>query len=167
MRKNSVDVQRRTLNEYFQLRDHISQGIAPEVGTEASHVICALLYQQALFVYLETSIRKFEFTSPISTPFIENAMERFVNLLNLLPVDSPISTTLSWPIVVLGSCARSACHREVIGLRLENLSTSFGMRCIRQSHPLLEKIWSIDNPGWDSSSIHAAMKLHNLKMMLA
>lgn len=156
-----------TLNEYFQLRDDISQWNAPAVGTESSHVICGLLYQQALLVYLETSIRKFELKSPTSTSFIDNAVDRFVNLLHILPIESPISTTLSWPIVVLGSCARSTCHREVIGTRLAYLSQSLGMGCIRQSHRLLEKIWSIDNPDWDSSRVHAAMKFHNLKMMLA
>lgn len=156
-----------TLNTYFHLRDHISQWNAPADGTESSHVICGLLYQQALLVYLESSIRKFELISPESTSFIENALDRFVNLLNSLPVESPISTTLSWPIVVLGSCARSTRHREIIASRLEKLSKSLGMGCIRQSQRLLEKIWSVDSLGSDSSQVQATMKLHNLQMMLA
>lgn len=152
------------LNTYFRLRDMIEQHALPLENVEASFAVCSLLYQQAILVYLETSIRKFELISPGHSSFIENALNKFINLLNSLPVASPICTTLCWPIMVLGSWATSTYHCTAIRQRLEAMSEFLGMGCVRQCQRLLEIIWAYDSIYADSSGIQMVMNSNNLKI---
>lgn len=155
------------LNTYFLLRDKVEQYAVPTENTEVSFVICGLLYQQAILVYLETSIRKFELISPGHSEFIENALNKFVNLLNSLPTASPICTTLCWPIMVLGSWATTNHHRTTIRRRLEAMSDSLGMACFRQSQNLLDTIWTCESLYADSDGIQMVMRSNNFKMLFA
>ncbi|KAF5495274.1 hypothetical protein CGCS363_v009056 [Colletotrichum siamense] len=105
--------------ECWRLRSIISSW-QPRSDDEV-YRLCGLLYQQTLLVYLESA-------------------------LETVPVDSPISTSMCWPLAIFGSCARSVGHQNAISSRLEELSLTYATQSVRDTRRLLEMIWESKNP---------------------
>lgn len=66
----------------------------------------------------------------------------FVALLETLPVQSCIATTMCWPMAVLGSYAILQPHRIAVRQYLLSMEAIFGFRNMTRTRMLLEYIWS-------------------------
>ncbi|KAH6974298.1 fungal-specific transcription factor domain-containing protein [Ilyonectria sp. MPI-CAGE-AT-0026] len=110
------------------------------------HCLCGRLYQQALMVYLAaSSASEMETYSGYSVQ-VQDAFGNFIPLLESIPPDSPISTTLCWPLAIFGSCARTMEHRRAISGRLDVLSNVYSAQSVRDTKKLLEKLWLENDP---------------------
>lgn len=64
-----------------------------------------------------------------------------LSLLDLLPVQSWVVTTMCWPIAVLGSYATLQAHRSTIRQYLMDMEVTFGFQNMARTRMLLEYIW--------------------------
>ncbi|KAL3294100.1 C6 transcription factor [Colletotrichum asianum] len=111
--------------------------------------LCGRLYRQTLLVYLESALESEPgglSTHGSGLSLTERTLEGFVRFLETVPVDSPISTSMCWPLAIFGSCARSTEHRNIISRRLEELSLTYATQSVRDTQRLLEMIWEQKDP---------------------
>lgn len=73
---------------------------------------------------------------------VKDLISQAVVLLDEMPVISAISTTLCWPLAVLGSYATLRSHRVTIQSFLVDMEMLFGFRNMGQTRSLLESIWN-------------------------
>ncbi|KAH7140271.1 fungal-specific transcription factor domain-containing protein [Dactylonectria estremocensis] len=133
-----------TIIEYESLHFSISSWL-PDSEDEI-YRLCGLLYQQALLVYLAASSTS-EMDAPLGySTQVQEAFDHFIPLLESIPPDSSISTTLCWPLAIFGSCARTVEHRRVISQRLDVLSSVYSAQSVRDAKLLLEKLWQEEEP---------------------
>ncbi|KAF4865664.1 hypothetical protein CGCSCA1_v013915 [Colletotrichum siamense] len=133
--------------ECWRLRSIISSW-QPRSDDEV-YRLCGRLYQQTLLVYLESALESEPgglSTHGSGLSLTERTLEGFVRFLETVPVDSPISTSMCWPLAIFGSCARSTEHRSVISSRLEELSLTYATQSVRDTQRLLEMIWEQKDP---------------------
>lgn len=110
------------------------------------HCLCGRLYQQALMVYLAASLTPEMETYSGYSGQVQDAFDNFIPLLESIPPDSSISTTLCWPLAIFGSCARTMEHRGAISERLDVLSSVYSAQSVRDTKTLLEKLWLENDP---------------------
>jgi hypothetical protein len=113
------------------------------------YALCGKIYQHTLLVYLASSFERYEqrsssrvYSSDEYSPLVKLAFSNFMPLLESVPVDSPISSSLCWPLVVFGSCAKRPEHRELIRARLIAMSSIVGMGNAHETCSLLDALWS-------------------------
>jgi hypothetical protein len=116
---------------------------------DAIHNLCGKLYQQALLVYLASTDDTKTEESSIYSSHVQEAFDTFISILEPIPPESTISTTLCWPLAIFGSCARSTEHRRFIRERLDLLSRVYSAQSVRDTKILLEKMWE-ENSGMAS-----------------
>jgi hypothetical protein len=117
--------------------------------TDELYTLCGKIYQHTLLVYLASSFERYEqrsnndvYCSSEYSPLVALAFSNFIPLLDSVLVDSPMSSTLCWPLVVFGSCAKLAEHRELIRARLLAMSSVIGMGNAGETCNLLDVLWS-------------------------
>ena len=66
----------------------------------------------------------------------------FITLLERLPAQSWIVTTMCWPITVLGSYTTTERHRTAVRQYMLDMEAAFGFRNMTRARLLLEHIWS-------------------------
>ena len=135
----------RTLNEHSNLREVISGWEATQNDDEI-YQQCGKLYQQALLVYLASSLEDVSDSdgTGVSQQYssqVQDAFDSFLAIIDTIPLDSSISTSLCWPLAIFGSCARSDAHREIIRHRLDSLSDVYSARGVSDARKLLEALW--------------------------
>ncbi|KAF7556932.1 hypothetical protein G7Z17_g1055 [Cylindrodendrum hubeiense] len=133
-----------TIIEHEMLQFTVASWL-PESDDEI-HCLCGRLYQQALLVYLASSSASYMDTRPGYTPQVQDAFDNFIPLIESIPPDSSISTTLCWPLAIFGSCARTIEHRGAISRRLGVLSSVYSAQSVRDTKTLLETLWKEDDP---------------------
>ncbi|KAK2769481.1 C6 transcription factor [Colletotrichum kahawae] len=133
--------------ECWRLRSIISSW-RPRSDDEV-YRLCGQLYQQTLLVYLESALESEPgrpSTHGSGLSLTEKTLDGFIHFLGKVPVDSPISTSMCWPLAIFGSCARSIEHRNAISRRLEELSLMYATQSVRDTQRLLEMIWEQEDP---------------------
>jgi hypothetical protein len=111
---------------------------------DETHALCGSMYKQALQVYL-LSVTEEPIPGRAYTISIQGAFDLFIPFLGSIPADSPLSTTMCWPLAVFGSCARTTEHQAVIGERLDVLSVTFSAQSVRDTKRLLDELWELDD----------------------
>lgn len=91
-----------------------------------------------------------------------SSIEDFVSTLEVLSVESQISTVLYWLLVVIGSSTRNPVYRATIAVRLEKRYETLGMGSIDRCERLLDLIWRIERQNTDPWDIESIMKTQNL-----
>ncbi|OBT81378.1 hypothetical protein VE02_10233 [Pseudogymnoascus sp. 03VT05] len=104
-------------------------------------IVCGKIYQLGLLLYLAVYFEKGHNAAGEAKSNLDQAFESFAELLDALPVDSPSSTTLCWPLVIFGSCARHPPYRNLIRTRMKGMSDHLALTNIREALSLLEVIW--------------------------
>ncbi|RFU27346.1 hypothetical protein B7463_g9004, partial [Scytalidium lignicola] len=143
------------------------------VCTDEFYTLCGKIYQHTLLVYLASSFERYEqqanndvFYGSEYSPLVGLAFSNFIPLLDSVPVDSPMSSTLCWPLVVFGSCAKLAEHRELVRARLLAMSSVIGMGNARETCSLLDILWSSgDYSQANPLSIEPIMKKEKMTVM--
>jgi hypothetical protein len=125
---------------YQQLVDKLFAWKPPR-DARNDFVSCARVYQQALLVFLLMSMQRF-IDQPINTSeVIDQAFAVAEGELRALSLDSPISTTLTWPLAVLGSSSNVPGHQEVVRIRLQHLYQHLHWTVFDQVLCILEVLW--------------------------
>jgi hypothetical protein len=114
-----------------------------ESGWTSTLKIAALLYQQALFIYLacaehgpgEADLRLFSLVEP--------HLDQALALIKLLPSTCPEWTTLTWPLMMVGSCLRDRLQQEFLIRKGSALIQR--MYCIMKIHKVLHWVWEDDD----------------------
>lgn len=101
------------------------------------------LYQLALLVCLQPS------RGPTShegrnedRTITDETFDILTPLLATLPVDAPISTTICWPLAIIGSCTPNPQYQDIIRQRLQAMYEHLALDNLRGTLRLLEHIWA-------------------------
>lgn len=90
-------------------------------------------------------------------------MEDFVLLLRTIEVDSPITTTLCWPLAVAGLHAYTPAHRTAINEYLTAMFTKYRFGNLLQLRMILYRIWAKNQ---DTSNITITLRRGDLNSIL-
>ncbi|CAI0646569.1 unnamed protein product [Colletotrichum noveboracense] len=115
--------------------------------------LCGQLYQQTLLVYLESALDSDTgcmASRGSDLSLTEKTLDDFIRFLKMVPTDSPISTSMCWPLAIFGSCAKSTEQKNFISRRLEELSLMYATQSVRDTQRLLEMIWGQKDPDMES-----------------
>lgn len=122
------------------LREVILWKPSHHASPDAAH--CGAVWQQAVLLFLYTSFMKIS-DKPFDFPeVVDHAFRKAEAELSQLPLDAPISTTLNWPLAILGSCASRPQHQNLIRQHLIALGDRLQMSCYRQLLHVLENLWN-------------------------
>lgn len=155
-----------SLSMYRLLRGKIKQWQASVRVADATVNVCGRIYQKALLTHLETSFYKYDQSSHLPE-YVNDALDSFVSLLDEFPPESPISTTICWPLVVFGCCATQDRHQRVIKAMLESTYDNLGMASIRQCRDLVGTIWDSGKTYTDAWSLESVMTERNMHVAFA
>lgn len=151
-------------SEHLSLRGRIQRWTSK--STDPHVMACHRIYQQAVLVYLESAFSKdslSELSDDCSSP-IQHAFDVFIESLDQLPVESPHATTLCWPLVVFGSCAKTSYHQSIIRQRLLNLHRVIGAKNLKETLRFLEDLWLEGDHSYKPSNISNLLKQHALEL---
>lgn len=160
-----------TISSFISLRTKIlswKSNVSDEV-----HSMCGRIYQQALHIHLTSSFERFDKSLRDQlesidsySPTVKAAFDNFIPLLQSVPVESPMTTTLCWPLVVFGSCAKKLEHRDAIRSHLVAMSTKLALVHAQESSRLLEILWAKGDPSLAHPlSLEMIMKDENLTIL--
>ncbi|EED17154.1 C6 transcription factor, putative [Talaromyces stipitatus ATCC 10500] len=96
-------------------------------------------YQQACLIFLHTS---FHGPHPPDTHLfarVDVCTEKFLNYFGQLSTESPAWTTMMWPMIIVGSCLRTARQRRIF-TDIVNKST-FQMRIVDSTLRFIQWVW--------------------------
>lgn len=133
--------------EFRAIEAQIGQWKPPEDTTgEESHAlkVSGLMLQQALYVYLGCAIHGPG--KPNSLLLYDNQpkIQAFLDLMSLLAPACSAWTTMSWPMLVVGSCVRDKVQREtILNCADERMPKMFGASALMK---ILRWLWESDDP---------------------
>jgi len=128
-----------TVSTYLSLRSKIQNWTSS--SSDIHLTTSGKIYQQALLVFLETVYGKHDWKLEQS-PSVDRAFNDVAKLFETLPVNLPISTTLCWPLAILGTCARQIGQRNMIRQRLEDMYEFLKLENIQETKRFLDIVWS-------------------------
>jgi hypothetical protein len=128
-----------TIDYYLSLQCDILRWWVPP---ETIDIAVGQIYQQALLLSLEISFRQHSTENMNLTAFVRSSIERMKQLLRLIPLDSPLNTTLCWPLVVMGFCAKSTEDQLHVQQRLEDMYERLLFRNILEARDFLQISWA-------------------------
>lgn len=121
----------------------LSYSPPPTAGDDVA--AAGLLYQQALIIYLWTTVDALSTRRDgVYRSLIDGAVAAAVLFLEQIPINSKVHAGLCWPIAVLGSMAYDEHIRATIYSRLEVMSQTIRLGNIGQTLSLLTNIWNDD-----------------------
>lgn len=118
-------------------------------STNQSFIASGMLYQQALLVYLCSSSATQSKRPSDDSAVVKDACLNLEPLLDSMPIDSPISTTGCWPLVVIGSCTKNSYYQDLIRKRLKAMWERLALRNIHDALSFLEHVWATKNRALD------------------
>ncbi|KAF2491704.1 hypothetical protein BU16DRAFT_565403 [Lophium mytilinum] len=123
------------------------------------------IYQQALIILHYTSFAIFVRAPVDILRVIDEALSIAGNELNHIPLDSPILTTLTWPLAVLGSCATRPEHQDLLRQRITGMCQTLRMTCFEQLLQVLETLWASSRHQNGMAAFEVVMKEMNLVVL--
>lgn len=106
--------------------------------------VSGLMLQQALYVYLSCAIHGPGKPNSLLLYDIQPKIQAFLNLMSLLPPACSEWTTMSWPMLVVGSCVRDQVRREImLDCANERMPKMFGAYALMRT---LRWLWESDDP---------------------
>lgn len=114
-----------------------------ESGRTDTLTSAALLYQQALFIYLICAEHGPSQADLQLYSLVEPHLAQCLALTKLLPATCPEWTTLSWPIMLIGSCLRERSRQEYLAHISDGMIQR--MSCIAQMLKVLQWVWEDDS----------------------
>jgi hypothetical protein len=96
----------------------------------------ALIYQQALFVFLYTTFHGAAAPTEALYAKVDPCVDRLFELMGDVLPGSAVITTLMWPALIIGSCIRKPAQQAVFSACMESLPLRMGS-CQRMREVLL------------------------------
>lgn len=134
-----------------------------QIGWPSSLKIAALLYQQALFIYLICTEHGPSQADVQLFSLVEPHLTQCLALTKLLPVTCSEWTTLSWPVMLIGSCLRDRSQQEYL-CQISN-SMIQRMSCIQEMLKVLRWVWQ-DDSAYGPYGLEKVMLEHDVKLCL-
>ncbi|KAJ6115309.1 hypothetical protein N7486_001087 [Penicillium sp. IBT 16267x] len=117
---------------------------APFPFVEPEVFMAGLIFQQAMLIYLYTSLGGYKYTpGGIYRGLIQTAVTEAMSYLVQLSPRARINSGMCWPIAVVGSCLETPEQKECLGTRLTVMSNHFGLGNMHRTHQLLEAMWDL------------------------
>lgn len=141
----------------------------PPITVEDEVALCASIYQQAVHLYLLTSLEKYKSENPggLYCQHIENSVEKSFVLLRRLTPTARINTSLCWAIAVIGCCVRDEERRAELCHRLDIMFQTIGLGNIKATAKLLELVWQRPVPEQSPWFIHKVMRENQMWISFA
>lgn len=135
----------------------------PDTSSHRDWISAGKLYQFAILLLLEG---RQNFLSPCAAdPGADQIVAEAVELLGELPVISSVTTTLCWPIAVIGSHAHQAEHQRIISHYVSSMEATYGFRNMAHLRVLLLWLWE-NGVREHAGDIAMAMKSQGITFML-
>ncbi|KAJ5640063.1 uncharacterized protein N7484_007925 [Penicillium longicatenatum] len=117
---------------------------APFPFVEPEVFMAGLIFQQAMLIYLYTSLGGYKYTRDgMYRGLVQTAVTEAMSYLEQLSPSARINSGMCWPIAVVGSCLETPEQKEGLGTRLTAMSTHFGLGNMHRTHQLLEAMWDL------------------------
>lgn len=117
---------------------------APFPFVEPEVFMAGLIFQQAMLIYLYTSLGGYKYTRDgMYRGLIQTAVTEAMSYLDQLSPKARINSGMCWPIAVVGSCLETPEQKECFGNRLIVMSNHFGLGNMHRTHQLLEAMWDL------------------------
>ncbi|CAG8943091.1 unnamed protein product [Penicillium salamii] len=114
----------------------------PNVPTDVH--LAGLIFQQAILIYLYTSLGGFRYTADgMFRGLVDNAVTEAMSYLNDLSPSARINSGLCWPIALVGSCLVNVDQQERLRRRLNAMIEKFGLGNMHRTLLLLEAMWQL------------------------
>lgn len=141
----------------------------PPITVGDDVALCASIYQQAMHLYLLTSLENYksEGTAGHYRQYIENSVEQSFVFLRRLTPTARINTSLCWAIAVIGCCVRDEERRAELSHRLDRMFQTIGLGNIRATAKLLELVWQRALPEQSPWFIHKVMQENQMWISFA
>jgi len=126
---------------FRKLEDDILCWKPPSSRTNQDLVLCGLIFQQGLLVYLYASFYSRDVQNTSSQELILQSLNAAWTLLTRVDCTSPSTTILVWPLTMLGSCAIQPRLRRKISDTLTAMDLYLNMAPPRLALQVLELLW--------------------------
>ncbi|KAJ5110614.1 hypothetical protein N7532_001149 [Penicillium argentinense] len=104
--------------------------------------LAGLIFQQAMLIYLYTSLGSYEHKADgMYNSLIQTALTEAMAYLAELSPEARINSGLCWPIAVVGSCLMNAEQQDCLRSRLVAMANHFGLGNMQRTLLLLEVMW--------------------------
>ncbi|KAM0549527.1 hypothetical protein ACHAPJ_009343 [Fusarium lateritium] len=127
---------------------------SPTANSEVA--ICGYIFQQAVHLYLLTSLGVGDTSQITQQVSIENVLSGAFLYLEQLPASARINTSMCWALAIIGVCTPDDERRDVLRQRLNTMFLTIGLGNISSTLALLEKSWARpreDQSPWNISKI--------------
>lgn len=115
-----------------------SADVDPDDLVDGDVMLASELYRLACLVSV---VKAMDPLLATNSPAVQELVSVFIATLEKLPLESPVNTTLCWPLVVVGCYALVGTHRRIISARLKkNIETYKGENLVN-SLRFLRSTW--------------------------
>ncbi|KAJ5551261.1 hypothetical protein N7535_000793 [Penicillium sp. DV-2018c] len=136
----------------------------PNVGPEVH--LAGLIFQQAILIYLYTSLSGFQYTQDgMYRGLVETAVTEAMSYLSELSPSARINSGLCWPIAVVGSCLLDAEQQDCLRKRLTSMTETFGLGNMHRTLLLLEAMWQL--PAADAGPWNICRAMHQNQIWIS
>ncbi|KAJ4256853.1 hypothetical protein NW762_008949 [Fusarium torreyae] len=128
----------------------------PSPSANSEVTICGYIFQQAVHLYLLTSLGVADASQITQQVSIENVLSGAFLYLEQLPASARINTSMCWALAIIGVCTPDDERRDVLRQRLHTMFVTIGLGNISSTLALLEKSWARPRENqspWDISKI--------------
>ncbi|ETS76930.1 hypothetical protein PFICI_10804 [Pestalotiopsis fici W106-1] len=141
----------------------------PTTVVDQDVVICSLIYQQAVHLYLLTCLKGYQQDdgAMLYSQQTENSLTQAFTLLRQLGPMARINTSLCWAIAVIGCCITDQEQRAELCGRLTTMFKSIGLGNIRATKKLLNLVWKQPVTEQSPWFIHKAMQENQMWISFA
>ncbi|KAH7140696.1 fungal-specific transcription factor domain-containing protein [Dactylonectria macrodidyma] len=135
---------------------------SPSVNQEA--LLAGLFFKQAVLLYLWTSVDKPPSgeSHSMQSMLINHAIQEAISVLDQLPASARVNSSLSWPLTIIGCCARNPEVQDTIRTRLNTMIESIRLGSTRQVLGLLERVWSRPDVPISPWTLHEVIQQHHV-----
>jgi hypothetical protein len=131
------------VTRFRAIQVHIQQWKPPENtdGGECDTLgVSARMYQQALYVFLYCAIHGPGKPNPLLVFEVDSHVRTFLELMTCLPRTCFEWTTMSWPLIIVGSCVHDEAQRKnMTTIAAETIQQMYGTSsCLKILHWLWE-----------------------------
>lgn len=138
----------------------------PTVNLEVS--LAGRIFQKTILLYLLTIFSAFPSENAGSySNLVSSTIVEAISLLETVPAQHRINTSLCWPIAVLGSSISDDYHQRILRTRLHTMLQSIGLGNIHRTLLLLEQMWLLPPEGRSPWTIYKSMQDHSIWISFA
>lgn len=166
-RRERGNISSATVSNLLLMESRIREWRPPKSATDSVFARCGRIYQQAMIIYLIQSTKTdaqefYRDNQTTGLPF-----ERFIGLLQDMPLEGPISQTLCWPLAVAGCCMVEPLHRKIVHQRLIDMYEAIGIRNYVETAEWLTEIWNAHDAQSEPANIYELLRNRRLQHSFA